>query len=663
MWLNGIVPRLRPAAPILGILAVAALARTWQLAQNDYGRQYYAAAVRSMMESWHAFIFNSLDGAGFVTIDKPPVAIWLQALSAKLLGFSGFSILMAQVVAGLVAVLLTYLMVRRTFGPRAAAWSALFLALTPVSIAVDRSNNTESSLILVLLIAAWLAMRAAETGRLAWLCGAMAMLGIGFNIKMGAALVLAPVVALVFSAACRDHPIMWHLTRHATAGVVLIGVALSWVTYFDLVSPGQRPYAGSTRHNSMLELALIHNGAARFLEPKAEPQPTPAPAQTATTPEQDSAGPPLPALYDDSPTGLLRLFRPRAATQMAWMLPLALVGLAFAWLAPMASGATGSRLISAGIWTGWLVAYWAVLSFAGGPVHTYYVAILGPPLAVFSGIALAGLYERWRDGCLPRLAIPLLAAVVAAWQSYLFLGQEGAAEVSWLKWIWLASTGLALASSVFLFVRPAPAPTAGVAALAAMLALLVLPALTAASVVIVRPNVAVPVANVAALANPPNAHQETLRRLKQNAARQKLVRFLLDNRREETFLLAVPNANVAAPLIIETGLPVMAMGGYLGDDPILTPQSLERFIGDGRVRYVMLGGFTLAPESTALDAIAHWVRTNGRAVDQRQWSIYSRRRSTPYYIRRGDRWIAVPPPELFDMRPNGQTPRIGSKGS
>ena len=38
--------------------------------------------------------------------------------------------------------------------------AALSLALSPVNIAVDRSNNTESCLILLLLIAVWLGMRA-----------------------------------------------------------------------------------------------------------------------------------------------------------------------------------------------------------------------------------------------------------------------------------------------------------------------------------------------------------------------------------------------------------------------------------------------------------------------------------------------------------------------
>ena len=265
-WLLPDVRALRGAMPIAVILVVGAMARTWQLAQNEFGRQYYAAAVRGMMESWHSVFFNSFDPAGFVSLDKPPVAIWLQAVFAKLLGFSGPSILLAQVVAGLVAILLLYLIVQRTFGRTAAISAALALAITPVSIAVDRSNNTESCLIAVLLAATWLAMRAAETGRLALYCGAMAVLGVGFNVKMGAALVLAPVFALAFSLASRSAPLIWHVSRQAIAGVVLIVVSLSWVTAFDLTPAGERPYAGSTRHNSMLELALKHNGTDRFLK-------------------------------------------------------------------------------------------------------------------------------------------------------------------------------------------------------------------------------------------------------------------------------------------------------------------------------------------------------------------------------------------------------------
>ena len=175
---------LKTVLPLTLVAAIAVLARSWQLSQNDFGRQYYAAGVRSMLDSWHNFLFNAFDPAGFVSIDKPPVAIWLQVASAKLLGFSALSILLAQVMAGLAAVLLVYVLVRKYWGGTAGTIAALSLALSPVNVAVDRSNNTESCLILVLLAGVWLGMRAAETGRLSMLCAAMAAIGIGFNVKM-----------------------------------------------------------------------------------------------------------------------------------------------------------------------------------------------------------------------------------------------------------------------------------------------------------------------------------------------------------------------------------------------------------------------------------------------------------------------------------------------
>src|ERR1700687_573253 len=53
--------------------------RCWQLAQNGFGNEYYSAGVRGMLEGWHNFFFNSFDPAGFVSLDKPPVAFWIQA--------------------------------------------------------------------------------------------------------------------------------------------------------------------------------------------------------------------------------------------------------------------------------------------------------------------------------------------------------------------------------------------------------------------------------------------------------------------------------------------------------------------------------------------------------------------------------------------------------
>jgi 4-amino-4-deoxy-L-arabinose transferase-like glycosyltransferase len=176
--------------------------------------------------------------------------------------------------------------------------------------------------------------------------------------------------------------------------------------------------------------------------------------------------------------------------------------------------------------------------------------------------------------------------------------------------------------------------------------------LAAASVVLARPNTAAPVADISALARKaasPSAAQADAGR---EAARQRLTSFLVANRGSAKFLVAVPNAVVAAPLIVATGMPVMAIGGYLGDDPILSPAALQQLVGDGDVRFVMLGGFTLAPDKqAALAPIEQWVRANGQPVDHRLWLGRALPRDRPYRIRLGDTLVEVPPPELFDLRP------------
>jgi 4-amino-4-deoxy-L-arabinose transferase-like glycosyltransferase len=496
-----------------------------------------------------------------------------------------------------------------------------------------------------------LGIRAAETGRLAMLCAAMAAIGIGFNVKMGAALVLAPVLALTFSLARPDAPVIWHLGRQAVAGIVLIAVSLSWAIFFDLTPAQDRPYAGSTRHNSMLELALVHNGAARFLA-MSTPAGNPAissPASGPTAPATTAVRQPV--MTDDSPTGPLRLFRPRAAAQFAWLLPLALAGLALAWLDARSPGAPASHRISAGVWTGWLVMYWIVLSFAGGLIHTYYVAVLGPPLAVFSGIAVAGLWSRWKAGKPGRIYLPLIVVATASWQFYLCMAPSETIGADWLSLTWLTSIGIAVICAAVLYVLPQRRNRlAKLFTVAAIGALLVPPALTAASVVLRRPNIAAPVANMTALLAPSDTERQALRTSRLDAGRQKLTGYLTANREAAKFLVAVPNANVAAPLIISTGLPVMAIGGYLGDDPILTPSDVERLASDRQLRFVMLGGFTLAPakQAAALDPIARWVRANGHPVDPKLWRLYASS-STPYRINLGNEWVEVPPPELFDL--------------
>ena len=69
-----------------------------------------------MSTSWHAFLYGSFDAAGVMTVDKPPLALWVQALSARVFGFSSWSMLVPQALMGVASVALAYDLARRRFG-------------------------------------------------------------------------------------------------------------------------------------------------------------------------------------------------------------------------------------------------------------------------------------------------------------------------------------------------------------------------------------------------------------------------------------------------------------------------------------------------------------------------------------------------------------------
>lgn len=248
---------------LAAIVLLAPVLRLWRLNDNDYGNQYYAAGVRSMLENWHNFFFDAFDPNGFVSLDKPPAAFWIQVASAKLLGFSGVSVLLPQALEGTTAVGLLYLLVRQRFGPREGLLAALFLAITPIAVAVDRSNNTDSCLVLVLMLACWALFRAAKAGSRPSLLAAAALVGVAFNVKMLAAFIVLPtfMLAYLLSAPLSRSR---RLTDLMLSVVVIAVVSSAWILVYDLTPPGRRPFAGSSSNNSMLELAIGHNGLQRF---------------------------------------------------------------------------------------------------------------------------------------------------------------------------------------------------------------------------------------------------------------------------------------------------------------------------------------------------------------------------------------------------------------
>ena len=629
-----------PRLCLAAILVVAAILRGWDLGERGFLTPYYLAGVRSMLASWHNFLFNAFDPAGFVSLDKPPVAFWIQTLSARLLGFSPFSVLLPQLVEGLGAIVLLYGLVRRRFGQLAGLIAALALALTPVAVAVDRSNNTESCLVLVLLLAAWAAIRALETGRLRYLLLCAAAIGIGFNTKMLVAFGLVPVVALIYLWRA---PARWRMrfAQLGVAGIVLAAVSAAWVLLYEVTPPSDRPFVDSSPDNSMLQLVVGHNALQRFIHPNLERR-----ARAVAAMGGDAANAARASGRDAAPAGPLRLAAPRLAAQMAWLLPLVLIGGLAAWAQSRRGNPERLDLL---LWTGWALVYGIVFSAAGGLFHAYYLAVMAPALAALAGIGAAALWSFYRRAGMTALLLPAAVIATVLWQADILDGY-GTAQLGF-DHLWIAAGFLVAAAVLAIALAMFRNNVARWLAIAAAAMLLALPAAWSFGTAAAKGNTGFPAARPPFLSEAATTQRQRWAMVAGAlAGDSRLVTFLRERNRGEEFLLATVNARLAAPLIIATGQPVIALGGFNGADPILTIDDFASLVATRRVRFALIGdgapGLRFVFGEGHQKELVDWIRANGRPVDPTLWRDADT--SMSGWTRRGAEAVGV---QLYDLRP------------
>jgi len=601
---------------LFAILLLALILRMWGLDQNGWGAEYYTAAVRSMATSWHNFFYTAFDPDGFISVDKPPIALWIQVASVKLFGFHPLSVLLPQVVEGVASVWILFHIVRRRFSASAALLAALLLALMPVCVAVSRTNNTDSCLLLVLLLAAWALMKAAEEGNRRVLMVSMALIGLAFNIKMLAAFIALPTMFLVYFASA---PKSWQqrLADLTLAAIVLMATALPWVLAYELTPVDHRPYVGGSSQNSMLELVVGHNGIGRFVsrvmpttatpnEPPSAQSPA-APVQTAPDAADNAEIKPRgvgPRLFVRAPPGPLRFIDGQLLAQAGWLLPFAVMALvlgAFQWSFRRPLPPAQSALF---FWFCWIANYVVVYSYAGGIMHFYYISTIAPALAALAAIGVVSLWDYYQQKGSRAIYLPATLLLTAAWQLYVQVDALGwtfntlrQASGDWLRWLHVALIGgtlVAVAGLLYDLSKQESRPstrafTAGALGLG-LLALLVVPVAWTLSSVLVAGYGVLPSADLYRL-DPAvrNADVRVRGRFGQSIDTSRLVRFLRANRNGERYLLATSTTQVAAPIIIQTGEEVMARGGYHGLNPVLTPEQFAAIVKARQIRFVMLG--------------------------------------------------------------------------
>jgi len=244
------------------VLVISALLEGHGISHNGYANNYYSAAVKSMLGSLHNFFFVASDPGGLISVDKPPLGLWLQVLSAKLLGFHALAILIPEAACGFLTVVLTYFIVAPRFGRWTAVAGAAGVAVFPAFVASTRDNNLDALLILLMVLAGWATIKAIETDRLRTLLLAAVLAGLAFNTKALAAYLVVPGMGVAYLV-CAQGGISRRVLRTVVATIVLAAVSLVWIVAVDLVPQNQRPYVGGTTNDSELTLTFGYNGFGR----------------------------------------------------------------------------------------------------------------------------------------------------------------------------------------------------------------------------------------------------------------------------------------------------------------------------------------------------------------------------------------------------------------
>ncbi len=601
---------------LAAILVLSGLLEFVRLSQNGYANDYYSAAVRSMLRSFHNFFFVAADPAGLISVDKPPLGLWLQALSASIFGFSPLSLLVPEGICAVLAVALLYRIVAPRFGKTAALVAAFTLAVFPAFVAVSRDNGLDPLLILLMLAACGAALAAIDSGRLRHLVWCAVLIGLAFNTKALAAFLVVPGIALGYLV-CAPGSLRARIGRLAAAGVVLVLVGGSWTAVVELTPASQRPFVGSTFDNSELSLDFGYNGFGRVGGQQGGPGSTkkfPADGQPplvrpgvdlprsaierrylAAHPRVVHLRPPAvhhrhvarprgrhrskPTPFASTHLTPARIFGRGLGDQAGWDVVLAVLGLvALLFAVRRRHDRRAAGLFVLG---GWFLVELLTLDFSSGIVHPYYSSALGPGLAAIVGagaVALAGLVRSRDDrtALIGYLLTVLAVGGTVGVQLYL-IGRYG--DPTWWR---IPLVLIALAALVAI---PLARARAGTALAIAVAAVLVAPMVYSFSVWLAPVDGTFPTAG-------PYNHAGLGGYGKSSSAMRGtrgLIRFLHTHGATRPYELLTESSDQAASYIL-LGLRADAEGGYNTTDPALSNARLADLVARHEARYFLVGG-------------------------------------------------------------------------
>ncbi|MET7724834.1 ArnT family glycosyltransferase [Streptomyces mirabilis] len=413
-------PSPTPAAPrwslpaLIAIMALATVLYSWNLSGSGLN-SFYSSAIYSGTQSWKAWFFGSLDAGNFLTVDKPPLALMVMGLSCRIFGFGTWQMMLPMIVAALGTIWILHSSVKRVFGHAAAALAALVLALTPITVAINRDNNPDTLLLLLMVSGAALGLRATRDGRLLPLLGSAVCFGLAFNTKMLQGYIALPAVFAVYLYASH---LGWakRIRNLLLATVALAVSSFWWATAVSLVPADDRPYIGGSTDGTAWNLIFGYNGLGRVLGG-----------------EGNGGGGGGGGGFSGS-AGLGRLFNDILGGQISWLIPFAGIalagGLVLCGRAPRIDP-TRAALV---LWGGWLLLHYLTFATAEGTMHPYYTTAVAPGIAALCGGGGVMLFRAFRGGDVRwSWVLPAGLAVTGIWAVVLLRR-----ATDWNTWLWPA---------------------------------------------------------------------------------------------------------------------------------------------------------------------------------------------------------------------------------
>ncbi|MEU6132857.1 glycosyltransferase family 39 protein [Saccharopolyspora sp. NPDC047091] len=460
------------------ICLLAAVLYAWGIG-DSWGNTYYSAAVKSMSQSFENFLFGSFDPAGVVTVDKPPMALWVQVASAKIFGFTRFAVLFPQVVMGAAGVFLLHRVVRRWAGEHAALLAALVMALTPITVAINRDNNPDTLLVLLVVAAAYALTRALAAERASratwWLVGAAALIGCGFMTKMLQAWMLLPVFIAAYLV---GREASWgRKALDLVAAAVTVLVTSFWWVAATMLWPSPKPYIGGSEDGSALDLIFGYNGFGRIFGGEGN-----GGGGGSSSGGGPGGGGPGGGGGFSGESGLLRFANEQLAGQISWLFPLCalvLVSVVVGAVLRRRAGEPGDRFEAAGwvLWGGWLVFIWLMFSFAQGTMHPYYTTMLAPAVGAVAGAGLVRFGRSYRSGAGKAwLLLPLGVVLTVAWAAVLVFR-----DPEWNGWAGYLAIGLGVVAVLALLLGRGRRAVSAVALALSLAAVLAVPSVWSAA--------------------------------------------------------------------------------------------------------------------------------------------------------------------------------------